>query len=356
MHICRCFSTSVQMKYSHWSKDIFLLVLLAFFTMSLGSCKKDDDEEEALPMMTGDLLYDIPIYAKTNSSFTLTAYGLTSPEEDKISYIWTSANLLKDTVREPSCVITVPDSIGVYPITLTASSDGYYDRVTSKTLTSIDTEFGKTVTEMPRPTDSIKDPRDEQWYYITTVGNLDWFVDNLNWAEAGEAYGKSDDLGEIMGRLYTWNDATDGVSASGLGAGPQGVCPPGWSIPTKEDWEDLAMNLNDGEPVSFDSNWVGLGDKVMIAALFNGEKMWPYTPDCNPENKFGWAAFPAGSCMNNYNNYTGLFSYAFWWASTEYSESKAYYRYLYADSRDFMRNIVGKGDFGASVRCVRLKQ
>ena len=61
MHICRCFSTSVQMKYSHWSKDIFLLVLLAFFTMSLGSCKKDDEEEEALPMMTGDLLYDIPV-------------------------------------------------------------------------------------------------------------------------------------------------------------------------------------------------------------------------------------------------------------------------------------------------------
>ena len=55
----------------------------------------------------------------------------------------------------------------------------------------------------------------------------------------------------MFGRLYTWNDATGGESASGLGNGVQGVCPEGWSIPTAEDWVDLAMAVNGGENVEF---------------------------------------------------------------------------------------------------------
>ena len=208
-----------------------VIVLLAFFSFALASCNKEE-EEEVSDMMIGDLLYDVPLYVKIGSTVELTAYGLTEPDESLINYVWTSEYLLQDTVREKVCEITVPDSIGTFALILTASSPGFYDRVNSQNVTSIDPEFGKTVTAMPRPTDSIQDPRDGQWYYITTVGNLDWFVESLNWCDAGAAYSKADDLGEIMGRLYTWNDATGGVSASGLGGGPQGVCPPGWSIPT----------------------------------------------------------------------------------------------------------------------------
>ena len=355
MHICRCFSKTGRMRFSRFFSDMPVIVLLAFFSFALASCNKEE-EEEVSDMMIGDLLYDVPLYVKTGSTVELTAYGLTEPDESLINYVWTSEYLLQDTVREKVCEITVPDSIGTFALILTASSPGFYDRVNSQNVTSIDPEFGKTVTDMPRPTDSIQDPRDGQWYYITTVGNLDWFVESLNWCDAGAAYSKADDLGEIMGRLYTWNDATGGVSASGLGGGPQGVCPPGWSIPTNEDWEDLALNLNDGQALPYDSNWEGLGEMVMVDARFNGDRMWPYTPDCTPENKFGWAAFPSGYCVNDYDYHSGLFSYGFWWSSTEYTGGKASYRYIYMENPDFMRNAAGKGDFGASVRCVRLKQ
>jgi uncharacterized protein (TIGR02145 family) len=71
---------------------------------------------------------------------------------------------------------------------------------------------------------------------------------------------------------------------------------------------------------------------------------------------FGWAALSAGSCTNNYNNYSGLKTYAFWWSATEKSEDKAYYRYIYCERPDFDVNSSGKDNFGASVRCVRLRE
>lgn len=330
---------------------LFVVVCMAGLFV-LGSCKKDEEEETKLTI-TGDLIYDLPAYALAGQSLELYVNGITDP--DHVTYKWTSAYLLTDTVSGSTCKITVPDSLGYFALTLTASADGYYDKTATKYVTSIKPDLGESLTGIPYPTDSIKDMRDEQWYYITEAGNLQWFAENLNWDGAGSAYAKADAIGHIVGRLYTWNEATGGVSASGLGQGPQGACPEGWSVPTHEDWEDLAKNLNGGVELPFASNWIGLGEKVMVDARFNENRIWPYTPNCTPENQFGWAALAGGSCTNNYNNYSGLFSYGFWWSASEMSSANAYYRYIYYNQPDFHMNYTDKDGFGASVRCVRLK-
>ena len=84
------------------------------------------------------------------------------------------------------------------------------------------------LTGVPATEKSFTDPRDGKVYGTVELGNLEWFAQNLNWEGAGEGYGKTEAGAYVFGRLYTWNDATGGESASGLGNGVQGVCPEGW--------------------------------------------------------------------------------------------------------------------------------
>ncbi len=333
----------------------FLTILLCASAFALISCDKNDEEEETKPYLIGELYYELPAYALVGTSLDLYGGGVVDP--DNVKYFWTSANLLPaDTVFGSTCRITVPDSLGDFALTLTAEADGYYNKTATKYVTSIKLGNGGTMTGLVQANDSIQDPRDGTWYRVTEVGNLIWFGENLNWAGKGQCYAKADAIGLVLGRLYTWNDATGGETGSGLGSGPQGVCPEGWSIPTAEDWEDLAKAISNGEEFSFYENWQGLGDNVMVDAKFNGRKLWPYSPECTPLNMFRWAALSAGSCTNDYNNYSGLASYAFWWSAAEKDSNNAYYRYIYSNLPDFNYNYTNKAGMGASVRCVKLKE
>ena len=165
---------------------------------------------------------------------------------------------------------------------------------------------------------------------------------------------RTDAAAFVYGRLYTWNDATGGVSASGLGQGVQGVCPEGWSIPTKEDWEDLSAVLNEGEALPFSSDWKGLAGKIMAPATFNGEKIWPYSPDVDITNDYGWNALAAGTCTLNYSQFSNVGKYGFWWSGTEKDSNNAHFRYIYNEYPNVSFNLSSKDGMAASVRCVRL--
>lgn len=326
------------------------LILVIGVAAVVMACHKSDEEVE---YMEEDMNFDLPAYALAGSTFTFTAGGVTDPEEG-VTYKWYST-MNSDTLEGEAGLkytVVVPDSLATYSVVEYAYITGYYGSTVTKYCTSIVPYIGHSLTNYPQPTDSIKDPRDGQYYYIKTIGNLDWFSENLNYKGTGVAYSRADDIGYIVGRLYNWEDATGGVTASGLGNGPQGACPPGWSVPTNEDWEDLAAAVS-GTAHPFLTNWLGIGEMLIVNAKFNGEKFWPYSTAVTPKNSCGWNALSGGMTLNGYKYFTGLYSYAYFWSATEKDSDSAYYRYIYYNLPNFPFNYTAKDDMGASVRCVR---
>jgi len=250
-------------------------------------------------------------------------------------------------------VVTTPAETGNYTVSVTASMSGYYSKTSTKEVTVMDPNSESSLKGIKKSGKFITDPRDGKNYYYSTIGNLDWFNSNLNYAGAGKAYENEEVLAIFMGRLYTWTEATGSVSGSGLGSGPQGVCPPGWSVPTAQDWEDLAKVLNNSVAVPFNSKWNGLGEKLTVQAKINDVNIWRYSPNNLQKNLYTWNALPSGSMMSNLTRFENMFSYGFWWSSTEKDSNSGEYRYIYFDSPDFPYNYVAKEYFGASVRCVR---
>lgn len=337
------------MKYLVWS--FFASVLL---TTSLTACHHKDEVEKSY--MNGFMDAVIPEYVLAGSEVGAMSQGIQEPSSG-VTYRWTN-NFNSDTIDCPEggvVYFTLPKDLGTYTITHTAMAEGYYNTIQTFTIHTIIPYIGGSLKNVELPTDSIQDPRDAQWYYVEEIGNLIWFSENLNYAGKGSGYAAADDAGYVYGRLYTWEDATDGVSATGLGAGPQGACPDGWSVPTNEDWEDLAEAVS-GESLSFLNNWEKVGEKLIPEkATFNGDRIWPYSAERTTSNDFKWSALAGGYSYHNYLQFYGLNEYAFFWSSSESDENNAYYRYLYYDSNAFPYSSAPKSTLGASVRCVKLK-
>ncbi len=330
-------------------KNICLLALMAL--PLLASCKKDEEETETKPSLIGSVTFDFPEYVLKNEVITLTAEGIVYPAD--IKYSWYCNSAWPDTIGIKTVTIKTPDSLGVFSISATGQSEGYYSASSTKTFTTIDTARNASLKGLADAQNTFTDNRDGITYDYVTVGSLDWFAQNLAWDGAGVPFRNSPVMDKLFGRLYHWDEATGGISASGLGAGPQGVCPKGWSIPTNEDWADLASAVS-GSAVEFGAKWEGIGEKLSAQGLLNGDKLWPYSPDNLHTNVFGWNALPVGSSSMNHSNFNDFCKYGFWWSATEKGSDQAYFRYIYCDMNSFPMSSSSKTDFGASVRCVRI--
>ncbi len=343
-----------------------LAVLLA-----LAACEKDEDDE--VDSMEGGIVVDISQFLLAGDTLELYAGGIVVPQD--VEYSWTGSLIGDhddvsgyDTIPNTNHItLYVPDEIGIYELYVYAKASGYSQISIMQEVMVLSPD--NSLTGVEYGPDTFKDTRDGSVYHITKAGSLDWFSENLNWNgrtdggngaspfdTVGITYSRAEVMGDILGRLYTWEDATGGISASGLGSGPQGACPDGWSVPTNEDWEDLAAAVSGTQEHAYYDLWEDLGGCLTVDARLNGEKVWPYSPDRTPENKFHWAALAGGYGMGNYTNFRMYGVRGFWWSSTEKDGQTASYRYIYYDDSAFPYGLINKDDFAASVRCVRLAQ
>lgn len=122
--------------------------------------------------------------------------------------------------------------------------------------------------------DTFTDGRDGQTYKMVTIGDQTWMAENLNyalkleqedgtvkkfsWCGGGDSASTIEGDCSLYGMLYPWSGAVDSAgvfSDDAKGCGYQnscelgqvrGVCPEGWHLPNKEEWEILLENLGGG--------------------------------------------------------------------------------------------------------------
>ena len=177
---------------------------------------------------------------------------------------------------------------------------------------------------------TLTDTRDSKVYRTVEIGAQTWMAENLNYYDEEDmsvkdkswCFGKSDNKDsstcDVAGRLYTWASAIDSVKLAtdadnpqdcGYGknctlpARVQGICPTGWHLPSKSEWEAF----------------------FTVVSTFGGDNLKSQTGWSRNANgttdRFGFTALPAG-----FRDYLGFFrggESANFWSSTEYSAYNA---------------------------------
>lgn len=195
----------------------------------------------------------------------------------------------------------------------------------------------------------LRDPRDGQLYVTVQIGTQCWMAENLNVGTMipGSAVQADNGLLEkhcyddspinclINGALYQWGEMMAyGPSDAGNPSTTRGICPPGWHVPSDEEFKVLEMHVGMTRTEADMVNaWRGVGAGTAL----------------KPGGSSGYEALMSG-------RYTGgafqlLGDYEYMYTSTEYG-TMAWRRCLglYADT-------VGRWNtfpktWGLSVRCV----
>ena len=181
--------------------------------------------------------------------------------------------------------------------------------------------------------ESFTDSRDGQSYGVVKIGEQTWMAENLNFETAGSFCPEGDSRNcKRLGRLYSWAEA-------------RSVCPDGWRLPTKEDFEALVAATSENAAQSSSQSRAGLALKSSVGWFKKG----------NGSDALGFRALPAGYRGAD-GKFDGIGGYAYFWSVTEDSEnreSNAFYLFLSFSSDAASINAFAKEDY-RSVRCVKL--
>ncbi len=247
--------------------------------------------------------------------------------------------------------------VGTYTVKVTATGhETNQESIVLKTGEIVNRSIGLIRTQAVQPTatksgfrcgtDKLVDTRDGNEYETVQIGNQCWMKENLKWlprvnpplntSNTTECYYvyayndsnvslvKVEDNYQTYGALYNWPAAIK-------------ACPPGWHLPSDNEWKVLIDYLGGGEVA---------GGKMKTT----GTNHWN-NPNTGATNSSGFTALPGG-CRYTDGSFYGLSYYGYWWSSSEYDASYAWGRYLYYSSADVLRYFYDKSS-GFSVRCLK---
>jgi len=185
-------------------------------------------------------------------------------------------------------------------------------------------------------------------YATVKIGNQLWMASNLKttkyrngdpivnmtdytvWVTlTSGAYCDYDNLtanGTVYGHLYNWYAVSDS----------RNIAPAGWHVPSDAEWDVLVTYLG-GSSVA--------GGKMKET----GTNHW-WSPNYGATNESGFTGLPGGGSNTRGWN---INIYGFWWSSTEFNSTQAWYRYLYKDDTNIARTFNNTKTTGYSIRCIK---
>jgi uncharacterized protein (TIGR02145 family) len=160
-------------------------------------------------------------------------------------------------------------------------------------------------------------------------------------------YNNEPDSCTKYGGLYQWDEMMQYTTQQGA----RGICPPGWHLPTDEEWKVLEGSVDSQYGIG-DPEWDLYGDYRGYDAGTNMKAASGWYDGGNGTDLFDFSAIPGGTRFYD-GNFQDIETYGGWWPSTEYGAEFAWYRYLWYDSQGMGLNTVGYKKLGFSVRCLR---
>lgn len=234
---------------------------------------------------------------------------------------------------------------------------------------------------------TFTDPRDGNVYQIVTIGDQVWMAENLRYLPSVVGPGTGSDTipyfyvygydgtsvieakttanYDAYGVLYNWAAAMNGSSSSTANpSGVQGVCPPGWHLPSDAEWMQLIDHVVSlGFPNSDVTN--GAGNALKSCRQIDS----PLDGDCNTAahprwekdsysglnhhgfDALGFSAFPGGGRHNN-GVFFSIGGLDVWWSATSHSSTNAWIQEVYY-GYGMTQSMNSNKEKGFSIRCVR---
>jgi uncharacterized protein (TIGR02145 family) len=158
-------------------------------------------------------------------------------------------------------------------------------------------------------------------------------------------YNNEPDSCTKYGGLYQWDEMMQYTTQQGV----QGICPPGWHLPTDEEWKVLE-GVVDSQYGIGDNIWNSDGPRGYDASK-NLKATSGWYANGNGTNLFGFSGLPGGGRLN-YGIIISVGYLGTWWSSSESNNLDAWYRCLSYIYPEVERNNF-YWDFGLSVRCLR---
>jgi len=192
---------------------------------------------------------------------------------------------------------------------------------------------------------------DGNQYVTTTIGTQTWMAQNLrvtkynngdpipnvqdaaSWSAqnigAWSHYNNDSVYDYDLGKLYKFYTTEDA----------RGLCPDGWRMPTREDWEELRDYLG--------------GEEIAASGLkaTGGAHYW--TEPMVGDNTYGFNGV-GGGVRTESGSYNSLGTRGIWWTSTKGNTGSIAVA-MYNDSNELKIIGILRGD-GASVRCIQSNQ